>query len=343
MKLKLKNRFFKIKYAPFILMILLLSMAVPSHAKNHSARLKECLQTDIMYYSCSIDKLNSAFKTNKDSFKKEYGGQYIVLSGNSIKEIAKNKKEMVIVDDKDNKCTIDTSDSGVKQLVDGLALDEKVNVYGILKLTGLKKDSYVIEAKEIVTNSKARFDAGSYVFFPEDAFKGTLIDDLNLAKTVKYYIPSDWTKKYVQSSLTNNGVKGYQYYLNAISPDTPDEFPEIFSIFFFDYERYLEKVPTNPTDGDKKDIEEAIVRNILVNDDTKFKISIDTIKDENGSKMDYYSTTHRASDKNDYRLEFLFKPGEKGITCMLYVYFPAEAAVKHLRDVAYLIKTMSVE
>ncbi len=342
MKLKRRNRINRIKYASLAFMVLFLLMVVPSHAKDHAARLKECLQTDIMYYSSKIVKFNVGIKSNNETFRKEYDGRYVVLSGNKVDSISKNKKEIVIVDDFGQLCTVGTSDDEVKPLIDGLKIGDHLNVYGKLSITGWNKDSYRIEAKRISINSKSCFEEGNYVFFSEDEFKGTLVDDLNSAKTVRFYIPADWKKKYVQDDLKNNGVKGYQYYLNAISPQNI-EHPEIFSIFFFDYETYLEKVPVNPSDGDKKDIEEAIIRNILENTDTKFKVTIETIKDANGSKIDYFSTTHRAGDGGDYRLEFLFKPGKKGITSMLYIYYPKETAVRHVRDVAYLIETMVVE
>ncbi len=50
--------------------------------------------------------------------------------------------------------------------------------------------------------------------------------------------------------------------------------------------------------------------------------------------------SYDSKDGNDYRLEFLFKPDQKGIVCMLYLYFPKEGEVVHTQDVAYVVMTM---
>ena len=342
MKLKRTIRYRQIKYVLVFLLLSMFSMAFPSHARDHTARLKECLQTDTMYYSESIDFLNFRIASSYDIFRKEYADRCIVLSGSKVGEISKNKKEITIVNDLKQECTVDTSDNEIKQVIEGLKVGDAITVYGTLQLTGWDKKSYKIVAKEINTNSNTKFETGSYVFYSDDEFKGTLVDDLTNSQSVKFYVPSSWKAKYVHEDLTNNGVKGHQYYLNAISPQDRQN-PEIFSVFFFDYETYLEKRPAKPTDDDKKKIEKEIVRNILQDVEKKAKITVETIKDANGKKLDYFSTSHRASDGRAYRLEFLFESGEKGIVCMLYVYFPSEATVRHVRDVAYLIETMSVE
>ena len=87
----------------------------------------------------------------------------------------------------------------------------------------------------------------------------------------------------------------------------------------------------------------AIVRNILEELDEKFMIKMEEFKDPSGTQIDYFSTTYRPKDRHDYRLEFMFRPGKKGITCMLYLYYPSDIAVNHLREVAYLVETLSVE
>ncbi|MBO4373856.1 MAG: hypothetical protein J5829_02005 [Lachnospiraceae bacterium] len=333
----------KYKYGIAIILLLSMAVVVPMYARDHAARLKECLQTEYLYYSVPIATLNNEQSSDKNAFKEKYDDRYVVISGSvTVDSVLKNNKGLIIKDINGNKASINTSASEIKKLVESISEGTRVAVYGKLDVTGWSNDSYEIIAKQLTTSANTQFSNGSYVFYPNEEYNGALVDGLTSAKTVKYYIPTTWKDSYVSSALTNNGVKGFQYYLNALSPPNP-EYPEIFSIFFFDYETYLEKVPTNPSDGDKKDIEEAIVRNILQNSDEKFKISIETIKDINETKMDYYSTTYRPKDGRDYRLEFFFRAGKKGITCMLYVYYPSEVAVKHVREVAYLIETMEVE
>ena len=155
-----------------------------------------------------------------------------------------------------------------------------------------------------------------------------------------YNIPSSWSDKKVCSALTNNDVKGYQYYLNALPPyDTKK--PEIFYIFYFENERYLEKPPKNANDGDNEYIEEAIVRNILQQFDEETKINVDDIKDFKGTEYDYFSKMIRVGGI-DYRAEFVFIPDNAGITCMMYLYFPSESSVHHTEEVAYVVETMKV-
>ena len=69
--------------------------------------------------------------------------------------------------------------------------------------------------------------------------------------------------------------------------------------------------------------------------------SINGFYDTNNNLLHYYTTSHRAKDGRDYRLEFLFKPDQKGIVCMLYLYFPNENTVNHELEVAYLIGSMT--
>ena len=70
---------------------------------------------------------------------------------------------------------------------------------------------------------------------------------------------------------------------------------------------------------------------------------IDTLKLSDGKKFDYCSTIYKPKDGNDYRLEFFFKNDATGIVCMLYLYYPNDNAVNHIRDVAYVINTLETE
>ena len=320
--------------------ILVLLNVFSTFAKDHASRLKECLQADYMYHYYSIAEMNKSFEANKNQFKKTYDGQYVVLSGDlKIASISKNLNEIYISDTNNNKCKINTSYGDVKKIVEGLKIGDNVTIYGKATVTGVFQDSYEITAKVLKSGNK-KFKTESCVFSGDEEIVGVLNDTLKNSKNIKYYTPTKWNNKNVEAKLNNNGVNGYQYYLNAISPQNID-YPEIFSIFYFENETYLEKVPTNPTKGDNKDIEEAIVKNILP--DNVDIISIETIKTSNGAKIDYYSTTYRPADGNDYRLEFMFLPGEKGIVCMLYVYYPKESAVNHVREAAYVVETLSFQ
>lgn len=333
-------------YAAVLLVLLSITSIDSADAKDRAPKLKECLQSDYMYYAKSISQLNSVITTNNTQFKDEYDGRYVVLSGElHVKEISSNKKEIKVEDKSGNVCAIDTSSTDVKSAVGRLTLNQQIAVYGKISVRGWKKDSYVLVAKKI-TDRHVAFVDGSYVFATDEthrAYKGTLVDGLANDKTVSFYVPEGWDNQYVKSELVHRaGGKdraiGYQFFLNAIYPQNT-EYSEIFYIFFFNYETYLAKVPSNLSDGNKKAIEEVIINNILQDSGKSSKIKIETIKDANGAKLDYCSTIY-SSTSGEYRLEFIFSPEQKGITCMLYLYYPDDTAVKHVRDVAYLIETM---
>lgn len=334
----------RIRIFCFISTVVLLTatLASPVYAKDHSARLKDCLQSEYIYYATSIYNLNYEMYYNKAGFKKDFDNRCVVIYEDvKVESVSSYGYEMTVSDAAGNKCKINTSSPNVKAVAERLSNGNKVTVYGKITVTGLRSDSYEIIARNIVLGEKS-FSAGSYVYDYEYVFDGVPEESITTSGNVTFSIPQSWMSDYSRAKLTNNGIKGFQYYLNSVEPLNMD-YPEVFSIFYFNNETYLEKVPTNPTDGDNKDIEEAIVRNILQDLEGSFKIKMESFKDINGEKIDYYSTSYRPKDGHDYRLEFLFKPGKKGIVCMLYLYFPTEAAVNHVREAAYLVENLKFE
>ncbi len=319
---------------------LIVGLAMPVYAANQQAyRLRYCLQNDHMYYSETILNLNVSQRADKDQFKKDYDDRYIVLSGVKINTISNNKKEITITDGNDTICTVDTSDKEIKEIIGSLSVGDYIIVYGKLSVKGIGNDSYEIEAEHVVAHSSRSFQKGIYVFYSDDEYNGVLISDLSVRGNVKYRIPSTWNNEYVKDNNNNNGVKGYQYYLNAIAPINK-LFPENFYIFYFENETYIVNNQENPSESFIKDVESKIVKNILQDDDRSVKIEV--IKDANGNEIHYYHLSYQIGDY-EYNLEFVFKPDKKGITCMLYLYYPNDAYVNHTRDVAYLIETMTVE
>ncbi len=323
------------------LVFLTVFVGYPVYAKDHSARLKDCLQSECIYLSTSIYELSSGIINDKYSFKNDFDDHCVVISGLTVDSFSAYRLGVTVKDSAGNKCYVNTANSSIKIIADKLNVGDRVAVYGKVSVTGLMGDSYEIVAKDIIIGDKS-IPEGSFVNAAGKVYKGVTVDSISDAGIVSYTLPEAWNNTYTTSELTNNGIHGFQYYLNAIPPQDM-EYPEVFSIFYFNNETYLEKVPTNPTDGDNKDIEEAIVRNILQDLDGKFKVKMKSFKDINGTKIDYYSTSYRPKDGHDYRLEFLFRPGKKGITCMLYIYFPTEAAVKHVDEAAFLVESIQMQ
>lgn len=333
----------KIRALIIALIILSLSLGIVAYAADQTARLKAGLQSDFLYYSVAIGELNNGQANNKKEFKKEYDKKFVVVSGEikSDSVTSKGKKIMLYESGSQKVVNIDSSSKDVIDIANLLTSGSKITVFGKLSVTGFSDDSYEIIAQKISVGTSAVIPNHSYAYVDGKVYSGKRISDLSDSQ-VTYYVPESWQNGYVKSALTNNDVKGYQYSLNAISPQNTD-CPENFYIFYFNYETYLEKPPKNPTDGDNEDIEEVIIRNILQNLKDDFKISISDIKDANGVELDYFATTYRPKDGNDYRLEFVFKPTDKGIVCMLYLYYPKESAVRHVDDVVYVIETMETK
>ncbi len=318
--------------------------AKPVYGKDYTGRLKESLQTSPVYYVTTALRLNIEFDGDKTGFGKEYADRCVAIGGNiKIQSVSADNTRIVISDIGGNKCTIDTSAPEVAASVRNLAVGDNVVIYGKIAMTTLPIYDYKIIAHR-VDKGTAWLTAGDLVSYPNEKFYSRQVDDLKKDKSVKYRIPATWNSGYVKSDLTNNGIKGYQYSLNALAPQHLD-YPEIFYIFYFNNETHLEIIPEKPSDSDLRKIEKAIIKNILepVGEDKDPDIKVDSFKDANGTKFHYCPVSYRAKDGNDYRLEFLFRPDDKGIVCMLYLYYPREEAVHHIKEVTYLIDSMTVE
>ena len=332
---------FKIPVAVLLVMTLLTAgMAV--RAADQTARLKNSLQEDIMYTVSAPETLENAWNAGTSGFKAQYNGKHVVLSGEIRSgSVTSGSKQVTLYGTGTGsvrKVTVDMSGQS-EVTVANLKAGDTLTVYGQISVSWLLSKSFSITAEHAEVNSGRQFTATSAYFWPDTVYDGTELNDMASDGHVILKVPADWVDDYVCSRLTNNGINGYQFSLNAISPAHTD-YPEIFYIFYFDNETYLEEPPSNPTEGDNEDIEEAIIRNILENLDDDFKIKVSQITTANGRELHYSSETYRPADGNDYRLEFLFLPEDEGITCMLYLYYPKSSAVNHLQEVTYVVESL---
>ena len=323
-----------------IMALIFISNQVCAASASEDCRLYSCLRNDHMYLSVSLLTLRT--QQQSEDFKKKYDDKYVVISQDiTVDSIKSNNKEITIINSSGGTCTVDTSDKEVKEIVSTLKVGDKLIVYGKVSVSGINNYSFEIEAEHIVLGNAFQFETGSYVFYSTSEYNGILTDTLSSRRNVKYRIPSSWNEQYVGDiyiNEKNSGVTVQQYYLNAL-PIQNTEAPEIFYIFYFDNETHLDS-----SRYDEKKVEKAIIENILPDHEEKnIRIKIDSIETSNGVDLHYFSTMYKTRDGKDYRLEFLFKPDENGIVCMLYLYYPREGYVRHTRDVAYLIETMTVE
>lgn len=310
-------------------------------AADQTARLKDFIDKNHLYYSTDILSLNDEYRLNMDAFEKKYKDTYVVVTATiAYGAVSKNFKE-VTINFGTPKVIAKTSEKSVLSLAKQLKTGDKFTVYG--KIENVKKGSYAIDVEKAVINSEKELAASRYVYFEDDQINTTGYHDLTKDGHVVMNTPVSWNNNYVQGRLTNNGLAtnglngGYQFYLNAIKPQNMD-YAENFYIFYFDYLTYLDPTYDKYTDGDREDIEELIIKNIVGTPEAK--LSVDAGNFEiNGKKYDYCSNRYTVGDKT-YKLEFVFKPdSNKGLICMLYLYH-ASAASSHLKEVAYLVGTL---
>ena len=300
---------------------------------ERDARLKNSLENDHLYLVLSTDFLGLMMSKNKSTFKERYDDKFVAFYGTiRYNSIADNHKMITVYDNNNYGVKVDTSSSAIKSIVDRLNMGDHVIVYG-------QVDSSEIDAEYIVVNPSFELSVESNVFYPNKVYSEEAVKDLAKNGHVTFHLPLVWKDEYVMGRLTNNDVNGYQFFLNAISPQNLN-YPENFYIFYFNYETYLNYVKKGMDSFDIEDIEELVIDNILGGLSGSFKIDISTLKLSDGKKYDYCTTTYKPADGNDYRLEFIFKHDSTGFVCMLYLYYPNDSAVNHLQDVTYVVQTL---
>ena len=315
----------------FVLVVMVFNTSVG--AAEEVARLKACLENEHIYKILDLDYLGHWIAANTNTFKANFDGSYVTVEGLIKYSSVSSSGKTVILYGNDTSIEIDTSTASVLGTARSLKLGDTLRVYG-------RVDSTHIDAEYLLVNPELDLKVNSYVYYPDKVMEDETITDLTKDGHITFKVPVSWKGDFVMGRLTNNDVNGYSFYLNAISPQNL-EYPENFYIFYFSYETYLDRPPQSPTRGDRRDIEKLIINNILENLSGDFSPKMAEITVAGGTKLDYTQTIYKPKDGNDYRLEFLFKPDNGGIICMLYLYYPNDNAVNHIREAAYVINTIS--
>lgn len=324
------------KIAIFLVLILIFVFNTGAiFTTDKQGRLRDCLENEHWYNYFPISPLESVYYNNKykkNSFKSILTGTpYIAFTG-KINYVSSNHKE-IKVSESGTGITIDTSKDDVKRMVDSLNVGRKVTVYG-------KIDSTEVDAEHISVEPLLEYPTQKELYYPDkiiDNFER--IGDLAKDNHVSFEVPSVWKNDpSTWGKLENNNVGGYQFFLNTLEQNW--DVPEFFYIFYFSYETYLDNPPVNPTEGDHEDLEEKVMDNILRSLSGSFKYDIDDVIIQNGTEVDYCQMTYRPADGKYYRLEFTFKPDNKGLVCMLYLYYPDDSTTNHTQEVAYVINSV---
>ena len=297
---------------------------------DKKGKLRDSLETEHMYRHMPIGPLENLYKLNKfKTLSDDY--KYIAFTGR-VRSISSNRKEIVVFESGEG-IKVDTTNTAVSSVVGTLSVGRYIRVFGRI-------ESSKVYAEHLLVDPEVEYTTQEDLYYPDIVIEETeQITDLARDGHVTFEIPTDWMDDYVMGRLTNNNVNGYQFFLNAIPPQNLS-FPEIFYIFYFNYDQYLDTPPDNPTSGDHKDLEKIVMKNILQVLSGSFDVDVSAIKIQNGDSIDYCQTVYRPADGKDYRLEFTFRPDKKGLVCMLYLYYPNDDTTNHIEEVSYVINSV---
>ena len=321
------------KFTACLLALVIVLFNTSVGAAEKTARLRSCLETVHMYQVFPIDFITSMAAESPSRFKSNYDDRYLAFTGQVKFGSVSDNRKSVKVYGADHYIEVDTSEQQVINIAGLLKPGDYVTVYG-------QVDGKEVDAEYLYINPDFELPSLRYVFYPDLVMEDETITDLAPDGHVSFSIPKEWKDQYVMGRLTNNGVNGYQFFLNAICPQNLT-YPENFYIFYFTYDTYLYPVKKNPDKYDVRDIEGLVIKNIMEVVSADFKTDIQGVELQDGTDVDYCTMMYKPKDGNTYILEFVFKPDTTGFVCMLYLYYPNDGAVSHIREAAYVVNSVN--
>ncbi len=264
-----------------------------------------------------------------------------IIDVGKVKSIEKNQKSLSVDFGSDQPVIVKTNQ---KDDVSRLSEGSYVTVYGKLNFESEKKKTVSVKADHLVKkNDKLSFDY--YIYGSKKAYSDSDSILMSLANNrIKYRIPKNWSEtepknydKIFNNKIYNNKT-GKCYYMNLVSGEIE---PEIFCIFYFDNNFFLEE------SGDKDktaDIEKEIINNICPEDTKNAKIW--PFPTENSTSSTGVKYDHYVANYDNYRIEFVFTPikgkdtnDNGGICVMMHMY--NDDSIKP-DDVLYVMNSLSV-
>ncbi|MBO5552365.1 MAG: hypothetical protein J5966_10450 [Lachnospiraceae bacterium] len=242
-------------------------------------------------------------------------GRYYAVSG-IIDAKNENNKKLTIKAFTAADGALSCSASGEKAIdaVRTLGAGDKVTVYGRLNADLLNRISLEIDRIE-KTDTEA-VNGSLYSMMNGLALDIRDMPERALADgRIKYRIPGSWeTVEHDLAAEELGLMEGYQYKLNEIGRKS--EYAESFFVCYFDITSFVAENDR----GNKKLIEEAILRDILKTDELdRFPVRRETTYYGAGYK--YYQDTYRKLSGDKYQAEFVFQElDDDGILVYLYVY-----------------------
>ena len=289
------------------------------------------LERNPVYSACNISSVASGLDRDYSNTADRYRKRDIVASG-TVQGIGKNGKSVTVRSGSENV----TVNAKQKDEVSGLSVGDDVTVYGVFDIGSEKKKTISIKADHIVKEknslNKDYYIYGGGSYFDKDSVPVSIDGD-----RIRFRIPRSWVNTEVNSEaykeIFNSNISstntGKCYYINNVKGQKE---PEVFSVFFFNDNKFLED---NIDSMDLHGKEKAIVTNICPDEKIYLALPVENSTTSNGLVIDHYVAKY-----DNYRVEFAFAPVKDGIAVMMYMYNDDSVRAD---DVLYVLNSLSVE
>lgn len=291
-----------------------------------------------VYKRCSVDMVLQDASNDYGAVNNKYKNVEIIDTG-IVKTIEKNQKALI--------AEFSTKEVRVKaeskEEVRDLAEGDHITVYGTFDFESKKKKTVSIRADHVIKENVNLTD-DYYIYGRKNGYSEKDSTKVTLAeKRIEFMIPKRWnsTEAKEYNKVFNNKIYsdrvGKCYYINRVSER---EEPEVFCIFYFNNNVFLEK------SGDRdntRDIEKEIINNICPQEEKSWKWVFPTEKSTSakGVKFDHYVANY-----DNYRIEFVFTPvkgknsnDNGGICVMMHMYIDDSIVPD---DVLYVMNSLTV-
>lgn len=286
-----------------------------------------------VYQSVDTDKVFRDFSNDGKEAKKNYDNNYYLLYGKVLSK-SKNNKEITVGalnSNAEDELTCKFSDKADINFVSGLSVGNTVRMYGKLNV-GIA-NALSLKVKGISKAETISFSDDSYSVWGGNVYKkSSMSKKLIEGSNVVFYVPQEWTSVEHNIKAENLGsIDGYHYTLNKLGKK--NAYAESFFVCYFNKKTGVQKSNI----GENKLIEEAILRDILGQDNLKNKFPSKTVSTYYGTKYKYYSDVYKKNTGERYQVEAVFQEKGDGIIVYLYLF---NKEPKHVDDIMVVMRLL---
>lgn len=286
------------------------------------------------YPACQNFGVNEIFDElakNYDVNVKKFNNRDLCIAG-VIKSMNSNGSSMELTDitGGTKTVTVRASKKEKQALAAQFNVGDRVRVFGKAGVSKILKVSVTLQLNDIEKTSQTQNKSSDIFSFAS----GREFDRRDSEKrsfhngAIEFLIPNKWTA--VETEISGTGMNGWMYKLNEIQTEYKTE-PEQAYVFFFDNETGLKNITDR--DASPKDIERAIIRNIMDKDLNEQK----SVKTADGYKFTYYLGNYKDNSGKYHNVEFIFTELDtRGVMGVLYIYNESN----HKEDIIYMMRTI---